>query len=71
MEYLSQVLGKTGSIPEGISIDRIFKAANEVERMLNEDLDPRTCLLYFNDKDFKKRYDMAYPRNEIPIDFEK
>lgn len=39
--------------------------------MLNEDLDPRTCLLYFNDKDFKKRYDMAYPRNEIPIDFEK
>ena len=70
-EYLSQVLGKTGSIPEGISIDRIFKAANEVERMLNEYLDPRTCLLYFNDKDFKKRYDMAYPKNEIPIDFEK
>lgn len=70
-EYLSQVLGKTGSIPEGISIDRIFKAANEVERMLNEDLDPRTCLLYFNDKDFKKRYDMAYPKNEIPIDFEE
>lgn len=61
-EYLSQVLGKTGSIPEGISIDRIFKAANEVERMLNEELDPRTCLLYFNDKDFKKRYDMAYPQ---------
>ena len=61
-EYLSQVLGKNGTIPDGISIDRVFKAANEVERMLNEDLDPRSCYLYFNDKDFKKRYDKKYPK---------
>lgn len=61
-EYLSQVLGKDGTIPDGISVDRVFKAANEVERMLKDDLDPRTCYLYFNDTEFKRRYDKAHPR---------
>lgn len=61
-EYLAQVLGKEGAIPDGISVDRVFKAANEVERMLKEDLDPRTCYLYYNDTEFKRRYDKAHPR---------
>lgn len=70
-EYLSQVLGKDGVIPDGISIDRVFKAANEVERMLNEELDPRTCYLYFNDKDFKKRYDKSYPKKSESLEEEE
>ena len=61
-EYLSHVLGKNGVIPDGISIDRVFKAANEVERMLKDDLDPRSCYLYFNDATFKKQYDSRYPK---------
>jgi len=61
-EYLSHVLGKDKQIPDGISVDRVFKAANEVERMLNKDLDPRSCYLYFNDSDFKRRYDKIHPR---------
>lgn len=61
-EYLSQVVGRTGKIPDGISIDRVFKAANEVERLLKSDLDPRTCYLYQNDSDFKKRYDSIHPK---------
>ena len=63
-EYLSMVLGKNDEIPDGISIDRIFKAANEVERMLAEDLDPRTCLLYKNDNNFKKLYNKKYPHEK-------
>lgn len=35
---------------------------NEVERMSKDDLDPRTCYLYFNDTEFKRRYDKAHPR---------
>jgi len=51
-DYLSRVLGDSETIPEDISIERIFKAANEVERMLKEDLDPKSCLLYNADKSF-------------------
>ena len=58
------VLGKNDEIPDGISIDRIFKAANEVERMLAEDLDPRTCLLYKNDNNFKRLYNKIYPHEK-------
>lgn len=67
-EYLSRVLGENGTIPQGISIDKIFKAANEVERMLKPDLDPRTCILYKNDKDFKRRFDKAFPKRITSVE---
>lgn len=60
-EYLSRVLGSHSTIPQDISVERVFKAANEVERMLADDLDPKTCLLYYNDTTFKKRYNKMYP----------
>jgi len=63
-DYLSRVLGDSETIPEDISIERIFKAANEVERMLKEDLDPKSCLLYNADKSFKKAYNKAYPNQK-------
>lgn len=63
-EYLSKVIGRDGEIPQNISVDRIFKAANEVERMLEPNLDPATCLLYYNDKDFKKKYDKVFPKRQ-------
>lgn len=60
-EYLSRVLGVHKEIPYDISVERVFKAANEVERMLADDLDPRTCLLYKNDNNFKRLYNKKYP----------
>lgn len=71
-EYLSRVLDSQTTIPQDISVERVFKAANEVERMLADDLDPKTCLLYFNDTNFKREYNRMYPhekseeRNENP-----
>ena len=71
-EYLSAVLDSQTTIPQDISVERVFKAANEVERMLADDLDPKTCLLYNNDANFKREYNKMYPherseeRNEIP-----
>ena len=63
--YLSGVLGKNGSIPNNISIDRIFKAANEVERMLKKDLNITSCMLYIKDSKFKKEW------NKFHVDEEK
>ena len=63
-EYLSSVLGRSSSIPEDISIERVFKAANEVERMLDENLDPRSCLLYNADKTFRKEFNRKYPHQK-------
>ena len=67
-EYLSQVLGEQATIPQDISVERVFKAANEVERMLADDLDPKTCMLYLNDTNFKRQYNQIYPheRQERP-----
>ena len=62
-EYLSRVLGVHKEIPYDISVERVFKAANEVERMLADDLDPRTCLLYYNDTNFKREYNRKYPHD--------
>ncbi len=66
--YLSEVIGRNGSIPQNISVDRIFKAANEVERMLDKELNPRTCSLYFNDKEFKRKWNKAHPASEESIE---
>lgn len=67
-EYLSRVLGEQATIPQDISVERVFKAANEVERMLADDLDPKTCMLYLNDMNFKRQYNQMYPhkRQERP-----
>lgn len=63
-EYLSRVLKNKKEIPQDISVERVFKAANEVERMLADDLDPRTCLLYKNDNNFKRLYNKKYPHEK-------
>ena len=63
-EYLSRVLDSQTTIPQDISVERVFKAANEVERMLADDLDPKTCLLYFNDTNFKREYNKMYPHEK-------
>jgi len=60
-EYLANVLGSQPTIPQDISVERVFKAANEVERMLADDLDPSTCMLYYNDASFKRQYNKKYP----------
>lgn len=66
-EYLADVLGRWKEIPKTISVERIFKAANEVEKMLEIDLDPKTCFLFYNDASFKKEYLKKYPNEKIEL----